>query len=390
MKQMSKEEKRGAPDWVLAGATLGLLALGMMMVYSSTFDMGYRLHDDASYYFMRQLRWLGIGFVLLVVATLANYRLLTKVSILVMVVALGMLVAVIAMGNTRYLLGASVSPVELAKLAVVIYIGHWLASKKAEQLRRLPVGLLPFTVIVGIVAGLVMKQPDISEAIVIVLVAVAMFFLAGAQLMQFAVGIVGGVAAFVLVIMRMESALRRLEPFWDAWRDPLSSTNLQLRQGIIAMGSGGLLGLGPGNGRMSHQWLPAAYTDSIFAILGEELGLVGCLLFILLVALFAYRGFILVQRTRDPFGRLLAAGITCWISFQTLMNLAVVTNTMPFTGIALPFVSLGGSSLVFCMLGAGILLSISRDPKGAETSEGETATIGRGDGRARLSSPVGD
>jgi cell division protein FtsW len=390
MTKTDKANMRGAPDWVLAGSTAALLALGMMMVYSSTFAMSYRVFGDAGHYFERQLLWLGIGLVLLVAATLIHYRHLTKVSILIMVVALGMLIAVVTMGHTRYLMGDSVSPVELAKLAVIIYIAHWLASKKADQLRRLPVGLLPFTIIVGIVAGLVMKQPDISEAIVIVLVAVAMFFLAGAQLLQFAVGIVGGLAAFVLVISRMPTALERLAPFWAAWRDPLSSTNFQLKQGIIALGSGGLFGLGPGNGRMSHQWLPAAYTDSIFAILGEELGLLGCLLLILLVALFAYRGFLLVRRTRDPFGRLLAAGITCWISFQTLMNLAVITNSVPFTGIALPFISLGGSSLVFCMVGAGILLSISREPAGAEASQSETTGIGWRDGRARLSSPVSD
>jgi cell division protein FtsW len=190
--------------------------------------------------------------------------------------------------------------------------------------------------------------------------------------------------------MRMPAALERLAPFLKGWRDPLSSTNFQLKQGIIAIGSGGILGVGPGNGRMSHQWLPAAYTDSIFAIVGEELGLLGCLLLIALFALFVYKGFLLVRRTRDPFGRLLAAGITCWIGFQTLLNLAVVTNTVPFTGIALPFISLGGSSLVFCLIGAGILLSISRDPLGAEASESETAAVGWGDGRARLSSPVRD
>ncbi len=390
MKPTSQAKTRTAPDWVLAGSVVALCALGLMMVYSSTFAMGYRNYNDAGHYFERQLLWFGIGLVLLVAATLIPYRHLTKVSIIVMFVALGLLVAVVALEKGRRLFGPSVSPVELAKLAVIIYIAHWLASKKAGQLRRLPVGLLPFTIIVGIVAALVMAQPDISEAIVIVLVAVAMFFLAGADLMQFAVGIVGGIAAFVLVVKRMPLALERLQPFLDSWRDPLSSANFQLRQGIIAMGSGGLLGLGPGNGRMSHQWLPAAYTDSIFAIVGEELGLLGSLLIILLFALFTYRGFLLIRRTRDPFGRLLAAGIACWISFQTLINLAVVTNTIPFTGIALPFISLGGSSLVFCMVGAGILLSISREPASAEASESETAGVGWGDGRARIPSPLGN
>jgi len=392
MKQTDKAKARTAPDWVLAGSVVALCALGLMMVYSTTFAMGYRNFGDASHFFDRQFLWFAIGLVLLVGTALVNYRHLTKVSILAMLVALGLLVAVVARpeGNGRLLFGNSVSPVECAKLAVIIYIAHWLASKKADQLRKLPVGLLPFTIIVGIVVALVMAQPDISEAVVIVLVAVAMFFLAGADLMQFAVGIVGGIAAFVLVVKRMPQALERLQPFWDSWRDPLSSTNFQLKQGIIALGSGGLFGLGPGNGRMSHQWLPAAYTDSIFAIVGEELGLLGSLMLILLFGLFAYRGFLLIRRTRDPFGRLLAAGIACWISFQTLINLAVVTNTIPFTGIALPFVSLGGSSLVFCMVGAGILLSISREPANAEVSESETAGVRWGHGRTRIPSPLGN
>jgi len=392
MKQTTNPKTRTAPDWVLAGTVLALLAVGLMMVYSSTFGMGYRNYNDGSYYFDRQMIWFGIGMIALVGTTLVDYRHLTKISIIGLLVCIGLLVAVVIMnhGNGRHLIGDSVSPVELAKLAVIIYIAHWLASKKADQLRALPVGLLPFTIIVGIVSGLVMAQPDLSEAIVIVLVAVAMFFLAGADLIQFAVGFVGGVGAFVLVVRNMQNALARLQPFWESWRDPLTSSNTQMRQGIIAMGSGGIFGLGPGNGRMSHQWLAAAYTDSIFAIVGEELGLLGSLLLILLFALFAYKGFQLVRRTRDPFGRLLAAGITCWISFQTLINLAVVTNTIPFTGIALPFVSLGGSSLICCMAGAGILLSISREPAGAEAFESETAGVGWRDGRSRVPGPLSD
>jgi cell division protein FtsW len=146
MKQTTKTKTRGAPDWVLAGSVVALIALGMMMVYSSTFSMSYREFGDASHYFDRQAMWLGIGLVVLVAATLVDYRHLTKVSIVAMLGAIGLLIAVIVFGNGRQLFGNSVSPVELAKLAVIIYIAHWLASKKADQLRRLPVGLLPFTI----------------------------------------------------------------------------------------------------------------------------------------------------------------------------------------------------------------------------------------------------
>jgi cell division protein FtsW len=312
-----------------------------------------------------------------------------KVSIPLMLLVVGTLLALVLLPDRqRLLIGQSVSPVELAKLAVVVYIGHWLASKRAEQLRRLPVGPLPFTIIVGAVAGLVVAQPDISEALVIVLVAIAMYFLAGADLLQFGVGIVGGGAAFVLVVSQLQPVIERFEPFWSAWKDPLVSDNpalWQLRNGLIAMGSGGVLGLGPGSGRMSYRWVPYAHTDSIFAIVGEELGLVGCLTVIGLFALVVYRGLRIARRSPDSFGALLAVGITCWISLQALINMAVVTGTIPFSGIALPFISVGGSSLVTCMLGIGIMLSISRvaDVEGVSLDE---ARGGRWwDRRARLS-----
>jgi cell division protein FtsW len=154
--------------------------------------------------------------------------------------------------------------------------------------------------------------------------------------------------------------MERLQPYLLELRDPLNSGNDQLRQGLIALGSGGLFGLGPGNGRMKYQWLPAAHTDSIFAVVGEELGLVGCVALIALFAVVAYRGFRIAERAPDGFGRLLACGITCWIVFQAMINIAVVTGTMPFTGIVLPFISVGGSSLVTCLVGVGIMLSISR------------------------------
>jgi cell division protein FtsW len=349
----------GAPDWILLGATMALIALGLMLVYSATSDWGYRLHADAAFYFKRQLMWLGVGALAMFAAMWLPYRHWMKLSIPVMAVTLLTLLALVIAQKGRRLFGESVSPVELAKLAVVIYIGHWLSSK-GDLLRKLPYGLLPFTIMVGVIAGLVMAQPDISEAMVIVLVAVAMFFLAGADPLQFVIGFGGGIAAFAFVVRQLPHAMERLQPFFADWRNPLESSNDQLREGVIGLGSGGLFGLGPGAGRMKFQWLPAMHTDSIFAVAGEELGLIGCLTLVGLFALLAYRGLRIARRSPDLFGGLLAAGTTCWIAFQALINIAVVTGTIPFTGIALPFISLGGSSLVTCMIGIGILLSVSR------------------------------
>ncbi len=355
----AKPKPLGSPDWILVGALVALVAVGLMMVFSSTADWGYRNFEDQSHYLKRQLIWLGIGTVAMFFAAWFDYRHWTKLSVLVMAATVLMLIILVIVGDGRQLIGKSVSPVELAKLAVVIYIGHWLSSK-GELLRKLPYGLLPFTIMVGVIAGLVMAQPDISEAMVIVLVALAMFFLAGARVVQFLIGILGGIGAFVLVVSQLDAALDRLAPFLECWKHPFTCPNYQLKQGLLALGSGGLFGLGPGNGRMKYLWLPAGYTDSIFAIVGEELGFLGCLAVIALFALVTYRGFRLARLAPDSFGSLLAIGVTCWIAFQALINLLVVTGTIPFTGIALPFISIGGSSLVTCMIGVGIMLSISR------------------------------
>ena len=383
MAEKSQPETRGPVDWVLLGATAALLALGLMLVYSSSSDLGYRLEEDAAFFFKRQLRFLGIGLVAMFVAARFPYRRLTKLSLLIMVGTLVVLILlIVSPEGGRMLFGNSVSPVEIAKLAVIIYIGHWLSSK-GEQLRKLPYGLLPFTIMVGVVTGLVVAQPDLSEALVIVVVSVAMFFVAGADLLQFAVGIVGGSAAFVFVIMRIPYAMDRILPYLEELRDPLQSSNDHLIQGLVALGSGGLVGTGPGSGRMKYQWLSAAHTDSIFAIAGEELGLVGCMLLVGLFGLVVYRGFRIATHSPDPFGRLLAVGISCWIGFQALINMAVVTGTIPFTGIALPFISLGGSSLISCMAGVGIMLNVSRDVRETRPALGTSGVrLGAGARRA--------
>lgn len=383
MAQKSEAEAGGPPDWILLSAALALAALGLMIVYSASSDLGYRLYGDEAYFFKRQLTWLGIGLVAMFVASRLHYKHLTKISIPVMALTLLMLLLLVVSKKGRQLVDHSISPVELAKLAMVIYIGHWLSSK-GELLRKVPYGLLPFTIMVGLVTGLVMAQPDLSEALVIILVSLVMFFLAGADLVQFIIGILGGGAAFAFVISRLPPALQRLRPYLTEWQNPFHSENLQLIQGLIGLGSGGLFGFGPGNGRMKYQWLPAAHTDSILAIIGEEMGLLGCLFVIGLFAVLAYRGLRIATHAPDAFGQLLASGITCWIIFQALINMAVVTGTIPFTGIALPFISVGGSSLVTCMAGVGIMLSISRTIRTEGAPSHEARDVGRWNGGPRL------
>ncbi len=375
MVRNAKRVNGQSPDWILFLAVLGLAALGLMLVYTSTSDMGYKLNGDPAHFFRRQLQLLAVGLVAMFIASRVAYRHLMKVSIPIMGLALATLTALVLFKEGRLLFGASVSPAEPAKLAMIIYIAHWLSSKEG-LLGTLPYGLLPFTIMVGVITALVMAQPDISEALLIVLVSLALFFLAGADVIQFGIGIIGGGAAFAFVVTRLPHAMERIEPYIRDFRDPLHSSNLQLTQGLVGLGSGGLLGLGAGSSRMKFQWLPTPHTDSIFAIAGEELGFVGCLLIIGLFGVLAHRGIRVATRAPDSFGRLLALGITCWFAIQALMNMASVTGTIPFTGIALPFISVGGSSLVTCLVGVGILLSISRSAVEQEAAGWSRATIG--------------
>lgn len=387
MFKRAKTEVLGPPDWILLFTTLAIIAMGLMMVYSSTSDLAYHeFEGDAAHFFKRQLLWLGIGFVAMMIAIRVPYHYWTKVSIPIMAVTLILLVMLVVFGQ-RLLLDRSVSPVELAKLAVVIYIGHWLSSK-SEVLTKLPYGLLPFTIMIGVIVGLVMVQrpPDISEAMVIVVIAVVMFFMAGAHMLQFAIGILGGGAAFVFVVSRISHAQDRLG-LWQQAQDPLHSGNEQFTQGLLALSSGGFLGMGPGSGRAKFQWLPAAHTDSIFAVVGEELGLVGCLVLIGLFVLLAYRGYRIASLAPDAFGRNMAMGVTTWITFQALVNMAVVTGVIPYTGITLPFISVGGSSLGACMVGIGIVLSISRAVNAEGATSHEARRVGGRDGGTRVSRP---
>lgn len=358
-----KTESTHKYDYLLIVIMAALLIVGLMMVYSATFALGYQLYGQPTYFFIRQALWMGIGLMAMIITALIEYHTWRKWSIPIMAGALLLLGLVLVIGSDRFggqrwLLKGSIQPGELAKLAVIIYIADWLSSKGA-RIRQVTYGLIPFAILLGFVTGLIMLQPDFSTAVLIAITAVAMFFIAGGDLWQMiASGVLGG-ATFALLITRSEYRLERITSFLNPMGDQLGS-NYQVRQILIALGSGGVTGLGLGASRQKFGYIPASHTDGIFAILGEELGLIGCLVVIALFALLAYRGFRIAIAAPDAFGTVLAAGITCSLIFQALINIAVVTATAPFTGIPLPFISFGGSSLVISMTGVGLLLAVSR------------------------------
>ncbi|MCA9981974.1 MAG: cell division protein FtsW, partial [Anaerolineales bacterium] len=351
-------------DYWLLLAVGALLVLGMLMVYSTTFDYGFLFKDDATYYIRRQF-WAGVlGVVTAVVILFFDYQLLRKLSVPLMLGTLGLLAFLLFFGEaifgaTRGLFEGSYQPSEIAKLATILYISHWL-STKGERIKDVTYGLLPFSIITGIVCALIVRQPDLSTAVLIAITCFVIFFIAGADWRQFLIaGVVGG-SAFFLLMLTLPHARNRVDAYTAALQDP-SQAHWQVQQSLIALGSGGWTGVGLGRSTQKFGPLPAAHTDGVFAVVGEELGLLGAILVIALFALLIWRGMVTATRARDSFGALLAAGITCWIGFQALINLAVITAVIPFTGIPLPFMSYGGTSLTITLVAVGILLNISRD-----------------------------
>lgn len=362
-------------ETLLLAVTGALLLVGITMVYSSTFVIAYNdpHYGNDSYFLMRQTAWAVIGVAAMAVVARIDYRRWRKLSLPIFLFALAGLIGVLMPQFGRTEFGAQrwlafgplppFQPSEFAKLAVAIYFADWLASK-GDKVRDLAYGALPFAIVLGITAGLVLLQPDLGTTIVIVAIAVAIYFIAGANLLHFALGIILGAVGLVAAITSAGYRSQRLAAFLDPHSDPLG-IGWHIIQTQIALGSGGLFGRGLGASRQKFYYLPSAPTDTIFAIIGEELGFVGAVVVIVLFVLLAYSGARIALQSRDMFGSLLSAGIVTWLSVQALINLAVVAGVLPFTGIPLPLVSLGGSSLVISLVAVGVLLSIARQSAAA-------------------------
>jgi cell division protein FtsW len=365
-----------APDYLLLASTIALLVMGALMVYSASFVVAHNEFNDDAYFLTRQLIWVAIGLVGLVAAMRVDYRVWRRWSLPIMAACIGLLVLVLVPGIGASSYGAvrwlklgpvQVQPSEIAKLALILYLADWLA-RRGNLVGDLLKGLLPFGIIVTIVAVLVEVQPDLGTTSIIVGVAACVFFVAGANLLHLAVIGLGAVAAAAALLAHLSGyQLERVRAFLDPWSD-VQGSGWHTVQGLIALGSGGIFGHGLGNGLHKAYWVPNAHTDAIFAIIGEELGLIGTLGVLGLFGVLAWRGFLIAWRAPDQFGRLFATGLTCMLILQALVNVAVVTNSLPYTGVTLPLVSFGGSSTVISLVGIGLLLNISRHAHGAAES----------------------
>ena len=390
---MKRLQATAIDRWLLF-SVVALCAIGLIMVFSSSEVQGLVDHNNASWYFEHQIIWLVVGGVAALFALGFDYHRLRRLAppAAVVTVVLLALVLVPHIGVTRngaqrwFGVGAfTFQPSEVAKLIAVAYLARWL-EKAGEKVRSLREGVLPFMLMLGLLVGLVLLEKDLGTSIVMALIAVAMFIVAGARWSH--ILMLGGLAAGAMM------ALIKLEPYrytrmlvyLNPWSDSLN-TGFQGVQSVLALGSGGLFGVGLGNSIQKYQWLPEAHTDFIFAIIGEELGLAGTLAVLALFCVLAYRGYRAALRAPDTFGLLLATGITTWLIFQAFVNMAAVTLTLPTTGIPLPFVSFGGSSLSVSLAAVGLLLNISA--QGVKPAVGRRAgiDIGRRHRGAHLSRP---
>jgi cell division protein FtsW len=383
---MSPRTKQHSLEWqLLVLVPLALTAFGLVMVYSATSASAALGNGNSVGYLERQAAYASIGIALMVVAARSDFRKLRTLAPVLVVGALGLCAVVLVMGEringARRWIGfgpAAFQPSELAKLALVVWCAAYLARRPPPRtLKDLakPVGTL-----VGLFCLLILVEPDLGTVITIVTMIGAMLLVAGTPLptLATAYGLVFSLAAIAAWASPYRRA--RLLVFLDPWKDP-SGNGLQNVQALISLGSGGVFGRGLGQGIHKIHYLPEAHTDMIFAVIGEELGLVGAALVMVGYCAFAYAGLRLAITTKDPFGKRLAAGITALICGQAAINLAAVLGLAPLTGIPLPFVSYGGSSLVIALLSVGILLNIARGHAGAKTVA--VPDRSRGNGRAR-------
>lgn len=357
----------GAPDWVLLATVAGLLAFGIVMVYSSSFYWADRTLGDHLELLWKELRFAGLGAALMLALMYTHPRRWAAWLRLLLPLALLLLVAVLVPGIGQSLNGArrwlgfgpiSFQPAELVKVVLVIFLAN-LVERRGARLGQFRAVTFPALVVTGLVCGLIVLQPNLSTAGIIALTALLVLLVAEVPLSHLAGVLAVALPAFLYLAFSRSYRAGRMVEFWNPLARP-GDEGYQISQGLYAIGSGGLTGLGLGQGRAKFGWLPESYNDMIFAVLTEELGLLGAAALLALFAVFVWRGCQIAAAAPDRYMRLLAFGITALVAIQALLNVAVVTASLPPTGVPLPFVSYGGSSLTVLMGSVGVLLSVSR------------------------------
>lgn len=348
-------------DSFLLTLTTFTVAFGLFMIYDISSFVALRDFGDKYHYIKDQSLWVILGFAGLLFFSKFNYKKLYNLSLPLLLLSIALLVLVFVPGIGIKLLGANrwinlrvfvLQPAEFVKLALSIYLAAWFSSKEKGR-------FFAFLLLIGIILFLVALEPDMGSGIVILSEALIVYFLSGGNILYYAF-LMPVLGILALIFVKIEPyRVKRLEAFLSL-NQSIESSSYHVKQILIAFGVGGLTGVGLGNSLQKYAYLPETTTDSIFAIIAEELGLIGAVFLIIIFALIVWRGFFIAVRARDQFGRLLAGGITTFIAIQTLINLAAQTALLPLTGIPLPFISYGGSALIIDLCSVGILLNIAK------------------------------
>jgi cell division protein FtsW len=371
-----KREKAAAQshgiDIPLLLTVIALLVFGMVMLYSASWDFSLGAYGDPMKMFTRQALWMGIGILGAAILASFDYHRWRKMALPAMALTILLLVSVLLLSEIRFnakraFFAGSVQPSELAKLVSIIYLAIWMFSKR-QNLQDIQLGLIPLGMILGIVGGLIYLQPDLSAAGTVLLLGGLLFFLAGGDLKQIALLLIAAFFMGWLVVRLSPTGAERVGDFVNGIKDP-TQASYHVRRSFEAIVNGGILGTGIGRSETKLLGLPVPPTDSIFAVVAEEMGLVGSIILIGLYAVLVWRGMVIARRAPDMLGTLLASGLALWIGIEALINMAVMVGLMPFAGNALPFISAGGSNLVVSLAAVGILLNISRQ-SGVTVEEG--------------------
>lgn len=357
------------PDYFFVGAFFLLLGTGMVLLSSASAVLSYQKFGTPYYYVIHQLLFgLLPGIVLFYVASRIDYHSWRSVALPFLLASIVMLVLVFIPGIGFEYGGArrwiSVGPLlfqpsEIVKLSLLLYLATWLSNKGTKHVKNFAYGFLPFAVMTGIIALLIIMQPDVGTMGVIAAIALIMYFIGGAALHHIAVAITAGLALLFILIRTAEYRFKRFMTFLSPDLDPLG-IGYHINQALLAVGSGGLFGRGFGQSRQKFAYLPEVTGDSIFAVIAEELGFFFSIFFIVLFVVIALRGLRIARNAPDDFGKFIAVGVVAWIIFQAFINIAAMLSLVPLTGIPLPFVSYGGSALLVSLLAVGILVNISR------------------------------
>lgn len=362
-------------DIVLLITTLILVGFGSVMIYSASFVVAEdRFYGESDFFLKRHLVRVALGIALLAVFANLDYRRLRKGTLWIFGFALVGLILVFVPGLGLHIRGATrtvklwfvhFQPAEFMKVAMVLFLAHWL-DRKQHLVQRFMPGLFPIVVLIGAVFALIALQPDFGTAIALTATAVILLYVGRARLAHLALA---GALALPLVALKMYTSMHsklRMEAYWNRLfgdgdaLDTLQYIDYQLQQSLISLGTGGFFGNGLGESRQKYLFLPDPHTDFVFAVIGEELGFVGATAVMLLFMILAWRGLQIARHAPDAYGFYLAAGLTTLITVHTLINIGMVTGLLPTTGLPLPFLSYGGTWLLFCMISVGILLNISR------------------------------